>query len=113
MYLIEPFLALFFWLLFGHFLADYPLQGEFLAKAKDRTSDLGKIFWRHALFAHSFIHAGTVAFITGHIWMGLAEFFIHAITDDLKCIKKINMAQDQTIHIVTKLVWAYLTVYLY
>lgn len=96
-----------FFLIFVHCLADYPLQGEFLAKAKDRTSDLGKIFWRHALFAHSMIHAGMVTLVTNSIILGMCEFFVHAITDDLKCRKKISMAIDQTIHIGCKLVWAW------
>lgn len=104
------FATLLFWLVVGHSLADYPLQGDFIAKAKDRTSDLGKFFWRHALFAHAMIHAGAVALVTGHVELGIAEAVIHAITDDLKCRKKINMWQDQAIHFACKALWAAITV---
>jgi hypothetical protein len=36
----------------------------------------------------------------------LAEVFIHAITDHLKCEKKIGINTDQAIHIICKIVWA-------
>jgi hypothetical protein len=67
-----------FALLVGHFLADYPLQGDFLARAKDRNSDLGKQFgWRNAMCAHAMIHAGVVALITGSLGLAYLEAGIH------------------------------------
>ena len=67
--------ALFFALLIGHALGDYPLQGEFLALHKDRNYQdpvrhLPKGLWVHCLFAHSLIHAGCVWFITGRVFFG-------------------------------------------
>ncbi|WP_454056869.1 DUF3307 domain-containing protein [Cupriavidus sp. Marseille-Q8015] len=111
--MIDPhaFFPLLFWLLVGHVLADYPLQGDFLATAKDHTTPLGKVFWPHALGAHSMIHAGFVAFFTGSVVLGLAEAVIHAATDRLKCAKRISLNVDQGIHFVCKLVWATVTVW--
>jgi len=102
-----------FLLMFGHFLADYPLQGEFLATAKNRNTEIGKVFWKHALFAHSFIHAGLVGiivyFYTGSstvaLNLGISECIAHAITDFLKCENKINLDEDQLIHFICKIMW--------
>ena len=97
------------WMLFllmvGHFLADYPLQGEFLSAAKNRNTPIGKIFWPHALTAHSMIHAGFVAVITGCLWLGIAEAIIHGFTDFLKCEEKISLNMDQLIHFLCKVLW--------
>lgn len=102
--------ATFFMLIVGHCLADYPLQGDFLATAKNRNTDLGKLFWKHALFSHSMIHAGFVAIISGSLVLGIAEGVIHAITDFAKCEGKISLNTDQAIHIGCKALWALLIV---
>lgn len=96
-------------LLAGHALADYPLQGDFLARAKNRTAPLPGVPWYQALGAHAVIHGGIVAHITGSPALGLAEAAIHAITDDLKCRGKLSFNQDQVIHIGCKVLWAILT----
>ncbi len=89
----------------AHFLCDYPLQGEFLAKAKNRNSPIiGVPYWQ-ALGAHSIIHGGAVALITGIWWLFVLEALIHWFTDDAKCLGKINHNQDQAIHIICKFVW--------
>jgi hypothetical protein len=36
----------FFLLAAAHALADFPLQGDFLANSKNHTTDLGKIWWK-------------------------------------------------------------------
>jgi hypothetical protein len=100
------FFTLLFLLIFGHALADYPLQGEFLAIAKNRNTPLGKQFWMHALPAHAMIHGGFVLLITSSIWLALAEVLIHGATDFLKCEGKISLNTDQAIHIGCKIVWA-------
>lgn len=96
---------MFFYLLVGHALADYPLQGEFLSQAKNRNTEVGKIFWPHALTAHSLIHGGFVAVITGMIWLGVAEMIAHAATDWMKCEGRISLNIDQFIHIACKVLW--------
>lgn len=96
---------LLFLLLVGHALADYPLQGQFLAQGKNRHTDLGRDIWPHALAAHAMIHGGLVTLLTGSAVLGLAETAIHAATDWLKCEGKISFNVDQAIHIACKVVW--------
>lgn len=103
-------LALLFWLLVGHFLADYPLQGDFLAQAKNRHTPLGQLYWKHALTAHSAIQAGVVALITGSVALGLVEFVFHWYTDFLKCDRKLTLNQDQAVHLLCKLAYATIVV---
>jgi hypothetical protein len=88
-----------------HSLADYPLQGEFLAQGKNPNTPLGKMFWPYALSSHALIHGGAVFLITGSVWLCLAEAVIHAVTDLLKCDGKITMLGDQLIHYACKALW--------
>lgn len=104
-------LTVFLVLVFAHFLADYPLQGDFLSRAKNRRSPIPDVPWYQAMGAHAFIHAGLVAFVTDSLWMAGAEFLIHFITDDAKCRKKLSYNADQAIHILCKFTWAYFATY--
>lgn len=97
-------------LIFAHALADYPLQGDFLARAKNRTAPIPGFPWWQALAAHAVIHAGFVYVITGSLGLAVCEFCIHAITDDLKCRGKIGLNTDQAIHIICKVAWAAIAV---
>jgi len=92
-------------LIVGHALADYPLQGDFLAKAKNHTAPIPGVPWYQALLAHSAIHAGFVGVITGSLWLGVSEFIVHTITDWLKCDGRISYNVDQAVHIACKLTW--------
>lgn len=92
-------------LLMAHALADYPLQGDFLAKAKNRTAPVPGVPWQQALGAHSVIHGGAVALITGIWWLGVAEVVAHWLTDDAKCRGRISFNVDQIIHVECKLAW--------
>lgn len=94
----------------AHALADYPLQGDFLSKAKNHTAPIAGVPFYQALAAHSAIHAGFVGIITGSIWLGLAEFIIHTATDYAKCDGRISYNTDQAIHIGCKIVWAAIAV---
>lgn len=89
----------------GHALCDYPLQGDFLSRAKNRTASIpGFPFWQ-ALSAHAVIHGAMVALLTG-IWpLFLAEGVVHWITDDAKCRGKLTLNQDQAIHLACKALW--------
>lgn len=93
-------------MVFAHALADYPLQGDFLAKAKNHKNSIeGVPFWQ-ALFAHSAIHAGFVGILTGYWFIGLLEFFAHAITDFTKCNDpRFTFNHDQAAHIFFKVLW--------
>ena len=93
----------------AHAVCDYPLQGDFLAKAKNRAAPLPGVPWYQALGAHAAIHGGAVAAITGKPLLGLAEAAVHAVTDDLKCRGKLTYNQDQAIHLGCKVLWAALS----
>lgn len=92
-------------LLAAHALCDYPLQGDFLAKAKNRTAPIPGVPWWQALGAHSVIHGGAVALITGIWWLGVAEAVIHWLTDDAKCRGELAFNQDQAVRVACKVTW--------
>ncbi len=96
---------LLFALLVWHALADYPLQGDFLAKAKNRMTPLPGVPWWQALGAHSLIHAGGVAVLAGSLWLGAAEFAFHFLIDNAKCSGKIGFNTDQAMHVACKVAW--------
>lgn len=107
--------AIFFVLLIGHVLGDYPLQGRFLAMAKNRHADVISLFggnlpprglWIHALTAHSLIHAGMVWFITESLTLGLVELALHWVIDFAKCEKWTNFTVDQLLHVTCKIGYA-------
>jgi hypothetical protein len=89
----------------GHALCDYPLQGEFLSRAKNRTAPIPGVPWQQALGAHVAIHGALVALVTGLWWLAPAEAAIHWFTDDLKCRGRLTFNQDQAIHIGCKALW--------
>ena len=88
-----------------HALADYPLQGEFLSREKNRTLPNHLIPWYHAMGAHAVIHGVFVSLITGVWWLGVFEAIAHFVIDDDKCLGKISFNTDQMLHIGCKLVW--------
>jgi hypothetical protein len=92
----------------AHAIADYPLQGDFLAKAKNRRAPLPGVPWYQALSAHAAIHGAAVGAITGSAALGVAEAVVHAVTDDMKCNGRLTYNQDQAIHIASKVLWAIL-----
>lgn len=95
-----------FLLIFWHCLADYPLQGDFIAAAKNKNTDLGKTYWKVVLPAHAMIHAGGVFIITQSLVCAIVELVSHTITDYLKCEDKITFNQDQAIHVAFKVIIA-------
>jgi hypothetical protein len=98
--------ALFLKLMIGHFLADYPLQPDFLARAKNHKAPMPGVPWWQALVAHSAIHAGIVWAITGRGSFALAEFFLHAVIDYGKCERLYGFNADQVTHAFCKLLYA-------
>ena len=96
---------LFFALIAAHCLCDYPLQGDFLAKAKNRSAPIAGVPWWQALGAHAAIHGGAVGLITGIWWLGLAEFACHFAIDDLKCRGRLSFNGDQMAHVLCKAAW--------
>lgn len=104
MTLIETFALL----LVAHALADYPLQGDFLSKAKNLAMPIPGVPWYQAMGAHAVIHAGFVGLITGSIILAVLEFACHWDIDVAKCRGKITYDQDQALHVACKVVWVIL-----
>lgn len=102
-----------FYLLAAHALCDYPLQGDFIAKAKNRHTPAFNIppgqkpqkVWPWVLTAHALIHGGAVALITGNVWLGLAETCAHWLIDFGKCENWYGIHTDQAAHVGCKVIW--------
>lgn len=92
-------------LIVGHAVADYPLQGEFLAKAKNRFKPVSGAPWYQAMGAHGVIHGGVVGCITGSLLLGVLECALHIVIDDLKCAARIGYNLDQGLHLGCKVLW--------
>lgn len=90
----------------AHFLADYPLQGDFLARGKNRTAPIEGVPFYHPLAAHSGIHGLFVGLITGSFVLAIAETIIHAAIDDAKCRGVFGYDMDQALHALCKVGWA-------
>jgi Protein of unknown function (DUF3307) len=95
-----------FLLIAGHALADYPLQGDFLARGKNFRNPIPGVPWYQCMLAHCMIHAGVVYLITHSLVIGLAEFGLHFMIDYAKCDGRLTFNQDQGLHIVCKGIWA-------
>ena len=107
-------LELFFLLVIGHALADFPLQGDFLSRGKNRHLAPPKLadgnetpsrLWIYLMSAHSLVHAFFVWLFTGSVLLGFIEFVIHWIIDALKCEGRTSFETDQWLHIITKAVY--------
>lgn len=105
-----------FWaMLLGHALADFPLQGQFLAVGKDRHADLsaitgGKLWprgmWLYCLSIHSLIHAAAIWIISGSVLLSMIEFAFHWIIDLAKNERITSFYGDQFLHIACKAAYA-------
>ena len=82
----------------GHAFADFPLQGDFLSRGKNRNAPPppladGKAcpanLWVYLMSAHCLIHAG----------------FVHWLIDVVKCEGHTSFATDQWLHILTKVAY--------
>lgn len=101
--MIDPLL----WMLIGHAVADYPLQGDWLSKAKNRKLELvpGQTIYPLALLSHAAIHAGAVKLATGSWLLAGAELLAHTEIDDAKCKGLLSYNADQLLHLACKVVW--------
>lgn len=98
-----------FLLLVGHALADYPLQGDFLARGKNHRIPISGVPWYQCMSAHCMIHAGMVYLLTRNIWLAWAEFVLHFAIDYAKCDGRLTFNMDQALHVVCKIAWAVFT----
>lgn len=94
---------LFLALMIAHVVCDYPLQGEFLAKAKNHKQPIPGVPFYQALSAHALMHGGAVWFLTGLWWLGVMEIAAHALIDYAKCDGRIGFNVDQILHALCKL----------
>lgn len=109
-------LTLFFALVIGHAVADFPLQGQFLAMGKNRHikmpdpegAPFPKNLWFYCLTAHAFIHAGALWLIAGSVVYALVEFILHWLIDFAKNERWTNFAGDQGLHVACKALYAIL-----
>lgn len=97
-----------FLLLFVHFLADFPLQGDFLSQAKSPTSNFKNIDPFLCMMIHCFIQAMFVFVVTGSPALALIEYNIHGALDIAKCANRISFRQDQLLHILSKVIYTIL-----
>lgn len=86
------------YLIAGHYLGDYGLQNDYIAKEKGNSL--------HVMIAHCSIQAGTVLLATGNGDLALIEFAIHWVVDTLKCRNLISLNVDQAIHITCRIAYA-------
>ena len=102
-------LQIFFALLIAHALFDYPLQGDFLSKNKNRhyKDEINNVkgLWIHCLTSHSILHAGSIWLITGSFIIGIMEFVLHWIIDFLKCEGITNFHTDQFLHVLCRILY--------
>ena len=102
-------LQIFFALLIAHALFDYPLQGDFLSRNKNRhyKDEINNVkgLWIHCLTSHSILHAGSIWLITGSFIIGIMEFVLHWIIDFLKCEGITNFHTDQFLHVLCRILY--------
>ena len=98
-------MILLFKLLVSHALCDYPLQGDFLAKAKNHKNGIIGVPFYIPLVCHSLIHSGGVYFCTGNIHFAFTELFLHTIIDYFKCDGAFGFQTDQILHVICKLIY--------
>ena len=94
-----------------HALADFPLQGDYIAKQKSRRHADSLGVWVVALSAHSVIHAGGVWLVSGSLAFGMVELVTHAVIDLCKGEGKFGFVTDQLLHLACKVVYAFLLAY--
>lgn len=91
-----------------HALADFPLQGDYIAKQKSRRHADNLSVWIVALSAHCVIHAGGVWLVSGSLAFGMVELVAHAVIDVCKGEGKFGFVADQLLHLACKVVYAVL-----
>lgn len=97
-----------FWLLASHFVFDYALQSDAVAREKSRhsTTDLQRFVpWYYWMAGHAFAHSAGVALATGSVLLGACEFVAHYLIDCGKCEKFYGLHADQALHMVCKAAW--------
>ena len=98
-------LLILLWL--AHFVCDFGLQSDRMAREKCPGADQ-TLNWRWWLIGHASMHGLAVALLTGVPLLGLAETLLHAIIDWLKGKQRFSLAFDQIFHLTCKVLWVLL-----
>jgi hypothetical protein len=104
------FVDLFLILVMGHFLGDFALQSSRMAKEKCPGPN-HSLPWGYWLTAHGAVHGLLVALFTGIPLLGLGEWILHILIDFGKCRDKYGLAVDQGLHLLSKLLWAVICIF--
>jgi len=102
--------GLLFALFIGHAIADYPLQHEFMAQAKQpkywkEIKDSKGFEWAFILGFHSLIHGGAVWLLTGSMMLGVIETVLHFLIDHARNRERIGFITDQLLHLGCKVAY--------
>ena len=89
-------------LVLSHFVADYPLQSEFMAKHKSPLNSLAAAPWGYVLASHAAVHAIGVYLVTGSAVLSVIEFLLHSYIDYGKCLGFFGIHVDQALHLIVK-----------
>lgn len=103
--------ALFFAFVIAHALADFPLQGDYLARMKCRNQSSQPMDWIIPLTAHALVQAGGVWIVSGSPQVAAIELGLHWLIDLAKGEGKFGYASDQALHLLCKLVYTILIAY--
>ncbi len=102
----HSFVAVLFALLVVHALCDYPLQGDFMARAKSPAAPVPGVPWVWPMAMHGLIHAGGVWLVTASVACTCIELISHIMSDVAKCCGQLSFSHDQAIHIGFKIGFA-------
>jgi Protein of unknown function (DUF3307) len=99
-------MEVFAWLLIGHAIADFALQTEWMARAKQPGGRFdGEVVWPTVLACHAAIHAGAVKLATGSWMLAGLEFAAHAAIDYTRGRGRLSFNADQAAHVGCKVLW--------
>ncbi|MEB3266088.1 MAG: DUF3307 domain-containing protein [Cyanobacteriota bacterium] len=101
---IPPGLDLLILLAMAHFVCDFSLQGDRMARQKCPGASTA-VPWFWWLLAHAACHGLAVSLLSGSALLGLAETASHAAIDHLKCRSQISFSLDQGLHLACKAAW--------
>lgn len=91
-------------LVMGHFLGDFGLQSDRMAREKcpGQGVSLGWGWW---ITSHAAIHGFLVGAICASPLLGACEWLAHLLIDVCKCQRRWGLAMDQGLHLACKLIW--------
>lgn len=94
-----------------HFIGDYVFQNDFVSSGKNRHTQLGKQYWLVILPMHGYLHGFLIWAVTNSLTLAAIETVTHIVIDYLKCEKKFGFYMDQFLHVLVKVLIAYLFMY--